>query len=1142
MANNPKDMFGTNNTNDNSKNRFKSNKVETFDLFNINVNKAEKDVDTIFNYAKKSASDFNKYYIKATQTSIKTVADMTVSTYSKVYTQLESMHKSYLSNVVSREISAANDVANAWANARGDFSKNNKTPQPTAIGNNSNTVSSPSMSDFMKTLDTSLGNKFDNFSRRIDKLTGIVNDVNSSSNSDSNSQESLLPSTTEDKKVNVLKDIGNEFLSAAKKAIGEITDILKSGITNYESAYENSFTQISTRMDTNYADTRKYYADEIGKVYDNNMQSVINISSDLIPAMQAVAQQGLKGDTALAKAYGDATANILMPWLETNSEAFVNLSANLSEQNINSLKGQQLQLQETQSGNRLLQSGVINSLTNELAPLLTNIDLNTGGADNLSAEYTAVMEQLVNQGMSTSDAYAQVQTMIKSDKNLYDAISSGSTSERMYAANRINGMDSASSYVDMTNTVKDIMNSASGEAERGAVKSVLGYETPGDWTETYNQTGIIDTDSLKESIEKYSNSDEALNAYNQMLANSEESLTATKKFTNKLENSTASTAGYWITSIPLGSKWFTIVMGLLSGILGATVFNKGTLSNLSNNLGSKLLNTKFLSGLSSKISSAGTAGASGTIKGALSTAGSYAAGAAAPGAVGLLGVGLAGIGVKNLAEASNKSKTASSSESGALTGQKIGSGLAIGGGLTAAGASVAGISAGISAAGAGAGALGAATAGLAAIPGVGWAALAVAGLGVGIAKVSKHFSELDKGINEINDSFDKTAETLKQERETRLDQIDSLKDSFKEAETTEEKRQILVEEGVVTQEEASKMTSTALENTMKEYTKTSRNIEKGSKAGEKAYENLQKYSKEKLEDEKKQGSEDIIKALGDLSDSDATSKLEEMGLDNYISKGLGKGKYSASELAEMAKSDPEKLNKLLNKNQGLFGWNGSYMDSLDTDDLNTVYSNLGIDKTVTTATESAETASEIQDAIDTLKGVKKSKSKPTGNNLTEYRKAREFLLQSDTQELLDESGITGFDTSTINSTYPKYASGNPYVVSDQLAYIHQGEAVLTKEQNKKYRNVATSIPVLNSVINGLFNKTNSSVSSSSDSSNSASDIISNMNSGINKLIDAILSLKSSDNTDSNTNNYVNIAEPVKSSYSSSIINLVSEMT
>ena len=422
-----------------------------------------------------------------------------------------------------------------------------------------------------------------------DEISGLVASNNRLNNS------MLLSNTI----IKSISDLISQYLGRYIKSFVE-------GSEKYYSAYQQTFNSISARMGMNYSDTRGVYHDMIISM-DSNLKSVVNIAEDLVPALDRAAQAGFTGNQAVLKAYSDSVDQKIMPWLESTfqSDWYTNLFANLTEGQLNQLKSSQLMLQTMTNGNRLLQSGVINSLTEQVAPLLTNIDLNTGGAQNLSEQYQAILRQLVDNGMSTQDAYAQVQTMINNDKNLYNALSSGNISDVMYAANRVRGMDSIEAYGEMTDAINRLADSARTEVGVGAVVSTMGYQTAGGWAMNYSQNNIDQQKAEEDAKALHS----ATTYYDNAVALADEHLTATQKVQNWLENTGTRLFGEIITALPYGDTFYQQVVNGIGQII--SVLRMMAVSAIFSNSSGGLLSSvrglggRITSGLGNIVSRAG---------------------------------------------------------------------------------------------------------------------------------------------------------------------------------------------------------------------------------------------------------------------------------------------------------------------------------------------------------------------------------------------------------------------------------------------------------------------------------------------------------------------------------------------------------
>ena len=220
--------------------------------------------------------------------------------------------------------------------------------------------------------------------------------------------------------------IGRELVQGIERAFSTyLLAPIKTGFSEMSATYEREFTEIAGRMGTNRSETYDTMKGAIDRLMATSAKWAVDINRDLIPALRDATKQGFTGDAAEEVALSNAIDKRIMPWLDTASDTWANLVFNLDKNAMQQIKGQQLLLQASESGNRLLQSGVINQLTTDIAPTLTNIDFNTGGAANLGPEAMAHMEKLVSQGLSPQEAYAIVQDTLKIWKDPAAALQSG---------------------------------------------------------------------------------------------------------------------------------------------------------------------------------------------------------------------------------------------------------------------------------------------------------------------------------------------------------------------------------------------------------------------------------------------------------------------------------------------------------------------------------------------------------------------------------------------------------------------------------------------------------------------------------------------------------------------------------------------
>ena len=1130
---NPKSAFGIG---DNSSpiSTNKSKKQSTFDMFDINVKGAQKQTKDVFDYAKNEVSDFGKFQVKTTSSTMKTVADITVTTYGRIYKQLETMHTTYLSGVVAREAEAAKKVAENWANSRSSNSSSNKQ----IVGSNGQPISSSSQSTnkssgtnysqdigkFMKSLDSSLSNKNNNFSSHLEKQISKMSSGVSDAAGDGTTKGMS-------KGANILLSVGKEILKLAEMYMQIWLKRFKDGIDKIYNTYESTYTGVSVLMNQNQDQYMSWQTQARDSLRTLSLDNNIAISS-VMEQLDATTKMGISGQKAQNKALADTISKTIAPFVDTTTDAYTDLQFKLGDSFVTSMNGMSESIRE-QTGSARFISKNINSILEQLEPIAMSAK-NEQFAQQFG-EMAAMFDAAVAEGSLTM---SQANTMKDQITNIVNdphaAITGNDIIQRQVVASGIDTTDPAAVAAAILEQNAYWSEQASASGSRIAA-GAMGDALTG--SSAY-LTGLSDMgfnrESAYEAIRSGRSIDDVYGTGKDMLSSfaGDQYTTSTAQKDIWAENS-ALEASQFKQRYPDAYELLSTLVSDVGKILVALVGGK---------LISKLL---------------GGGGGPGSLIPSL-------VGAAPGAAVATAGLAATGAGLYYGSDAAHRSSTASSSEKGALAAQGIGAGMAVAGGATATVAGGIGVAAGLGAAAGGATAMGAAAAGLAAIPVFGWVALGVAALGVGIAATANHFSKLDKGINKINESYDASKESLDQEREARAQQIEALKDEYASTETTEDKRKLLIKQGIVKEEEASHMTSAAIDQAMNSYTDMAESIENGGLSfaekasnwfdwfdtqpdsiGDAVFRALQKRDKEQLEKDKETASTDFANALSSMSEEAAAEQIRNMGFENSISKGWFKGNYSAEELAKIAKEDPSEFSRLINSNQGVFGWNGSAMDELEQDDINTIYNNLGIDKHIATADEQAESAKQIMKSLDTLYGVIRSGGEPTGDNLTKYREARDYMLKESTIERLSGldsvsyygASLSTFDKNKIESTFPRYAAGNSYVASDQLAYLHQGEAVLTKAQNKQYRTVASSIPFLSKLFGGGLFSAMSGTPVSNDQTASTSDVIAAMNDGINRLIEAILSLNRDPNqqiADTSNNMLSRIARP---SYDSNLVTL-----
>lgn len=1121
MASDPRDMFGTRNNTEDSKKRFKSNTESTFDMFNINVAKANKAVDSVFDYAKKGATDFNKYYVKTTSQTMKTVADITVSTYTKVYTQLESMHKSYLSGVVDREMSAASEVAKKWAETRNSASSNNNviygsggqvlsSSSNTTNSTNNTRISAPDMSNFMKSLNTSLGNKVSNYNSHIDKSISSLSEV--------------LPDEVGKATENGAKNGSSTLGKILSATLGKYLDIwirrFTQGIDKIYNMYESTYTGVSVVMNQNQEQYMSWQSQAMSSINQMGLSNNIAISK-VMETLSDVTKQGITGQKAQNKALADTISKTIAPFLDTTTSAYTDLQFKLGDQFVNTMNGMGENISRQVGSQRVFSTG-INQIITMLDPIMLNAKADY--ADKYLGEMMAGLEGVVDAGLMTQEQALQfAYDSSQGATDWYSAVTSDNLLLRTAAINADDPTNVAEIAKEMFSAAGNIYQGVNGVREQSTVGAVINANKY--FSQTSDVYDIIG--EYGKTTSEYIRSSEMVGK--EMMNNfaNDKYTTATAMKDIAAENASLGVAQFR-QRYPDAYEILENILRMLGLMSGADIFgNIG--DRITNSITKKLLNKGSTGGTGSGAGSSGsggwltslvggkgaTAGLSsmqalgnglvnthaGTLTSSATTLGgaATAAGAAAGAAMAIYGTSEA---VKDFGKAADRGSSDSEKQSAATSGTLNAIGAA--GGAAGAAALIA----------------------LGASNPIGWVALAVGGVALGAAALYKVYNQQSGVMQEVNAKYEQQKEVMEQEQQVRAEQIDSLKTTLENAETTEEKRNAVVSEGIMTQEEANNMTSAQLDTFVDQLKKTNEDL---SNKETEFFEDLEKARKEEQESMREQNKEAIMEQIKNETDTDKQKEmLKSLGYTDEQIESIGEQTGGFLGIGTHAKTVEDLLNERTD-NQGWFGIGGqSKLDAIDSNTYNDFAEKFGTEGVDTLGDYSTETDQEIAQAKAFLETWKDKKEDMTSLQKQEYDQYKEFL-----------SGQEDITTGK-NYDVSMYAAGNPYVASDQMAYIHQGEAVLTKEQNKQYRNVASSIPIFGKFLGGLFGN-KSGMQETEEEDAKRSDIITTMNDGFNRLVDAIMSMKTTEDMDKKARASVGIAEPVVSSYAENIVNLTPSM-
>lgn len=856
----------------------------------------------------------------------------------------------------------------------------------------------------------------------------------------------------------ILEGLGNIFSIY-------ITKPIQQGFHDMSSAYETNFTEIAGRMGTNRDQTYNIMKDTVNSL-SGSFKNAIDANNELIPELRKVSGQGFTGDKAISQAFANAVDAKLMPWLDTASDTWANLSFNLSKTQMQQIKGQQLLLQETQSGNRLLQSGIINQLTNDIAPVLTNIDLNTGGAQNLAPEAQAHMVSLMDQGYSAQEAYAAVQENLKVWKDPTAGFDKGDYSSVMKAQAAYLGGD----YSDIASADAygyELASQAGNNA--GFILHGLGTDLA---TGVYRAEGAsqylkglygADWDSFKDK-----NADQV---YQSLADRVSEKVTATQSHDNWLKNTTTQVA-YGLNSWAHGPEVITeigntlkkILQAIIGGVIGNSVLKwatggqagKGLIETLFTSSGKSSTIQRALSSVAGKSPIFGT-GATKAGTTALGGSGGLYAAAALPA---LAGTAIGAYGVKE-------------GISDIQDGHEVRGGLSIAGGAAAAAGGI-GVAGGMIAAGA-----------ANAWNPVGWGLLL--GGAVTVAATSIH-----KAVTPVMGLADAVTEKAKEMNEKNSDIVSeqstmlrTLKLNIDDESDLNEIKKEMLESGIFTETQLRGKSADSLKSLIdatidakkqlnNEFNHENREI---SGAIEAAVQQEQSAANGAIVEE-------ITKRLdagNDIAQSSSTNHpvkalkadSDTTGVDYADVANLMQSYVDAIQNEEQKANSQEMLDAILedkaiteneariffDENTFASGVEALNSFAIDQDKAPTRSSNLDV-PTITYETNAFlgkdvyPNVEAANTALDFISSMQQEYLQAEGNDQAEKQVRDKFIdymqdLKTSSEKTYDlvrphvkgTAGIMGIPEDS-------YAVGTPYLYHDTVAQLHEGEAVLTKSENK----------------------------------------------------------------------------------------------
>jgi len=895
----------------------------------------------------------------------------------------------------------------------------------------------------------------------------------------------------------VLKKLTDEVFSFINRDIDRFyTDNIKGAISEYNNFYETNFTEIAGRTGLgNREETHEIIRSTALTVSaDETLKKGLNINKDVFPELANAVKQGFTGEDATAVAISNAVDKKIMPWLDTSSETWSYMQFTMSEDSLKAVKGQQLQLQATKEGNRLLQTGVISTLMDKFAPLLSSININTTSKDDLG-DFYKIAESQLGSGATEKQIKEYASSLFDAVYKPYETLTTGGVYERTLAHNYLQTGDVASAVTTTGDTFENMLSGLNPNDRVGydVARVELGLGAMG--METGTKTSFDQINITNKELSKMNNNQltevQMRNLYNEASGKLDEYVTATQEHDNQVQNETVEQ----IINTPLmahGMDRLEDIVGKLNELKTWLIANVGAelvgglldkgWDKLTNKLGQKFFGKgggtpstggASKTGLASKLLTGGQG---------FSTAANYGSNLVGmDSATSTLGMGLKGGGLVGGLAQGGAAMTGGAASGGAAVGVGAGT-LAAGGYMMGKGIGIGvetaknwdkssntdkavGITTSAGAV-AGGGMAAAAALGLASGP-VGWIGLAVGGLALA-GKAAYDYNEKMKNactdVDILSGEFTKLKENVKQNTEAKQQEIETIREQFYLLGDENKQRQLLIETGIIPNADKTKLTTEMLE----------KYIEKMdivvSDSGEKQEEVLggleAKYSAQS-KDEIKGVIDQIYGHLKGKSEGEQRKLLKQLGFsEEEINAGMKNVKNGAM-------SDGELWKFLTVNDTKMKGVEiGSLEEKLESGEISESALNRYMAKNtnsasrITTKEQWMSGLGEIVEAVDYLSRYKKygnpdnpvpaEGADAVGFNQETYDSYKNYLLglgannKEKVSDVWTEYGLDVNDLSDFPNSIKGYKLGSTYIPEDMTAQLHKGERVLTADQNKIY--------------------------------------------------------------------------------------------
>ena len=1027
--------------NDNTKS-IKGNKETEYELMNIDVKKAERDIKQIF----KTATDELSKFQKQQETQTKKLVDNTQKSYQNMFNNITKNYEKSMSNLSAKN--ASNALGGGSSSSRSSGGSSNQKDRLTDKLDSL-------VEDFKKNSMGSLDGRFSNeLSNRIgdqinknfeNGLKGLSKDIDSRTIRSNKALTDQFSKLTDSQvkgmdKLNKLTPV----LKVAEIAFNGITVVLNkwldrftSGMNKITSTYEATYTKVSVVTDINQKNYQDWQKETVKVLQEQGLDNNVTITQ----VMTELSDITSKGITDMQKASDMAMRNtvnqIINPFVDTASDAYTDLQNKFGTKFTDNITGMSQYLSDIAGSNRVFKSSIDDVLTTlEPVALASEKELMSG------QEY-AIVEQLVNSGMmSEREAVSLVSQASKVVSDQYGALTSGNVPQAVaVATGNANNMTDA--IMSMLGTAASNGSSITNPIAKGAFNNAFGI---GDWANQATDFAEIFAEAEEASNNALSTTLE--DSYKKALGQfaGDQNNTAEQLKSNYAEN-----ASTWLATFKEAyPDWYSFLETIAKGIttlIGLWAADKAV-SGISNLLGGggNSVGGGILKGVGSKVGSVASKGASAVGSGLSKLGGGLATGSTGTVASGLAVAGgaLAGgaMAVKGGMDVYNDI------QSGNVNAGTAMSGVGAVGGAVGAGAMLA----------------------LGASNPVGWIALAIGGIALlGRAAYDSANSYKAAGEN-VEKEFNSMKMTLQDEIDQREDYLSAIKDDLDDQDTIEQARNKLIESGLLTEEEINEARTANKESLEK---LTDKYLAETGRLSDDANELMDKYK-----DIDKDNANNVMSSIKDWYDENKNIEnqtnfdtmydmVEAVMQDENLSK-LSEDDQEFAKKQWSKIQEKDRSGKLKQADLEWFldrGTNGHlFYDTVEGSDLEN-FTRRAQNNGASIEKYSDLDASKISEYILPLQNLLSDENATKDQAEAALKNAKNAGMErskySEIQEVMDKFGIESYKT------------GLDYVPSDDyIANLHEGESILTKDASEVLRSFGSGISKksgLVSAISKMFN-------------------------------------------------------------------------